>query len=139
MSTVARGFARWMCRAPRWVFPLVCVLIGLVFAGAMALGGEPGSAWWIVGIFVVYAAFLYLFSPRSEVVALMNGEARDERQRSINEKASAASFAVLVSCFVAGFAVTTALGSDLAIVFADLSAFAGLTWLSALVVLTRRS
>ena len=39
---------------------------------------------------------------------------------------------------VGGFVVTVALGSDLASVFSGLSAFAGLTWLAALVVLTRR-
>jgi uncharacterized membrane protein len=68
----------------------------------------------------------------------LSGEVGDERQRSINEKASAATFSVLVVVLVVGFVVATALGSDLAMVFADLSAFAGLTWLCALVVLTRR-
>jgi Predicted membrane protein (DUF2178) len=138
MSTVSRSLASWVCRAPRWGFPVVCVALGLVLAGAMAVGGDPDAAWWVVGIFVVYGGFLYALSPRSEVVSLMSGEARDERQRSINERASAVSFSVLVVVFVGAFVVATALGSDVALVFADLSAFAGLTWLSALVVLTRR-
>jgi uncharacterized membrane protein len=128
-----------MCQLPRWGFPALCVVLGLVLAGAMALGGQPAGASAVaVAIFVVYGALLYAFSPRSEVVSLLSGEARDERQRSINDKASAASFSVLVVVFVVGFVVTTALGSDLALVFADLSAFAGLTWVTALVVLTRR-
>jgi uncharacterized membrane protein len=104
----------------------------------MVLGGEPGAAWWVLGVFVVYGGFLFAFSPRSEVVSMLSGEVGDERQRSINEKASAATFSVLVVVLVVGFVVATALGSDLAMVFADLSAFAGLTWLCALVVLTRR-
>jgi hypothetical protein len=93
----------------------------------------------VVGVFVVYGGLLYALSPRSEVASLMSGDARDERQRSINEKASAASFSVLVVVFVLGFLVTTATGNDLAVVFSTLSAFAGLTWVTALVVLTRRS
>ena len=92
----------------------------------------------MLALFAAYGVFLFAFSPRSEVVALMSGDARDERQRSINEKASAATFTVLVVVLVGGFLVTTAIGSDLASVFSGLSAFAGLTWLTALIVLTRR-
>jgi len=51
---------------------------------------------------------------------------RDERQRSINEKASAATFTVLALVLVGGFVVTTMVGSDVASVFSGLSAFAGL-------------
>ena len=138
MSTVSRGFTSWMCRVPRWAFPAFCVALGLVLAGAMALGGQGAASWWVVGVLVVYGALLYAFSSRSEVVSLMSGEAADERQRSINEKASAASFSVLVVVLVLGFVVTTATGSDLAVAFSILSAFSGLTWVSALVVLTRR-
>jgi hypothetical protein len=138
MSTVARrGLAQWMCQAPRWVLPVFSVALGLVLAGALWIGGQPG-AWWVIALFVAYAAFLYALSPRSEVIALMNGEARDERQRSINEKATAVTGQVLIWVLVGGFLVTTAMGSDLAAVFSSLAAFAGLTWLTALVVLTRR-
>jgi uncharacterized membrane protein len=140
MSTVTKGtkgFAHWMCRTPRWALPLVLVGLGALLAGAMALGGQSGG-WWVLAVFAAYGAFLFALSPRSEVVALMSGGAGDERQRSINEKASAATFSVLVVVLVGGFVVTTALGSDLAGVFSALSAFAGLTWLTALVVLTRR-
>ena len=73
------------------------------------------------------------------MVSLAGGDAADERQRAINEKASTATLSVLVCVLVGGFVVTTALGSDLAAVFSGLSAFAGLTWLTALVVVTRRS
>lgn len=138
MSTVSRSLTSWMCRAPRWAFPVFCVVLGFVLAGAIALGGDTEAWWWVVGVFVVYGALLYVFSPRSEVVSMMSGETGDERQRSINEKASAASFSVLVLVLVLGFMVTTATGSDLAVAFSTLSAFAGLTWVTALVVLTRR-
>src|SRR5262249_45913159 len=125
------------CRTPRWVLPLFSLALGVLLAGALALGGQPGG-WWVLALFAAYGAFLYAFSPRSEVVALMSGDARDERQRSINEKASAATFSVLVVVLVGGFLVSTAVGSDLASVFSALSAFSGLTWLAALIVLTRR-
>jgi uncharacterized membrane protein len=138
MSKVSKSLTSWMCRAPRWAFPVFCVALGLVLAGAMALGGEGAAAWWVVGVFVVYGSLLYVFSTRSEVVSLMSGETGDERQRSINEKASAASFSVLVVVLVLGFAVTSATGSDLAVTFSTLSGFSGLTWVTALVVLTRR-
>jgi cytochrome bd-type quinol oxidase subunit 2 len=138
MSTVSRSLTSWMCRPPRWAFPVFCLALGLVLAGAMALGGDAEAWWWVVGVFVVYGGLLYALSPRSEVASLLSGDARDERQRSINEKASAASFSVLVVVFVVGFLVTTATGSDLAVAFSTLSAFAGLTWVTALVVLTRR-
>jgi uncharacterized membrane protein len=138
MSTVGRGFTHWLCRAPRWALPVFAVALGLVLAAAMALGDQPGG-WWVVALFAAYGAFLYAFSPRSEVVGLMSGEARDERQRSINEKASTATLMVLVWTLVTCFVVTTALGSDLAVVFSSLSAFAGVTWLTALVVVSRRS
>lgn len=137
MSTVGRSFNAWMCQVPRWGFPVFSIGLGVVLAGAMALGGQPGG-WWVIGLFVVYGVALYVLAPHSEVASLMTGETGDERQRSINEKASAATFAVLVVVLVGGFVVTTALGSDLAVLFSSLSAFAGLTWLTALVVLTRR-
>ena len=133
-----RSMRGWMCRMPRWAFPVFCVVLGLVLAGAMALGGDGEAAWWVIGLFVVYGGVLFVLSPRSEVASLMSGDAGDERQRSINEKASAASFSVLVVAFVVGFVVTTATGSDLAVAFSTLSAFSGLTWVTALVVLTRR-
>jgi uncharacterized membrane protein len=122
---------------PRWGFPVFSIAMGLVLAGAMAVGGQSGG-WWVVGLFVVYGVGLYLLSPHSEVASMLAANTGDERQRSINEKASTATFAVLVVVLVGGFVVTTALGSDLAVVFSALSAFTGLTWLTALVVLTRR-
>ena len=128
MSTTDKGFAHWVCRSPRWVLPLFCLALGFLLAGAMALGDQPGG-WAALAVLAAYGAFLYVFSPRSEVVGLMSGEARDERQRSINEKASTATLTVLVVSLVIGFVVTTALGSDLAVVFSSLSAFAGLTWI----------
>ena len=138
MSTVARrGLGQWMCQQPRWMFPVSSVALGLVLAGALWIGDQPG-AWWVIGLFVAYGVVLYALSPHSEVASLLTGDARDERQRSINEKASAATFMVLVWVLVGGFVVTMAMGSDLAFVFSSLSAFAGLTWLAALVVLTRR-
>ena len=137
MSTVGRSFASWMCRVPRWAFPVFCVALGLVLAGALRVGDKPGG-WWVFGILAVYGALLYAFSPRSEVVALMSGDSRDERHRAINDKASAVTCSVLVVVLVGGFVVTTALGSDLAAVFSGLSALTGLTWVTALVVLTRR-
>jgi Na+/H+ antiporter NhaD/arsenite permease-like protein len=92
--------------------------LGFILAGAMWLGGQR-DLWWVVAIFVVYAAFLFVMSPRSEVIALMSGEARDERQRSINEKATAATGGVLILVLVGGFLVATVLGSDTAMVFAN--------------------
>jgi uncharacterized membrane protein len=126
-----------MCRLPRWAFPVFSVALGLVLAGAMDVGGQAGGLW-VIALFVVYGAVLSALSAHSEVASLLTGEARDERQRSINDQASAAAFSVLVVVLVVGFVVTTALGSDLAMVFSGLSALAGLTWLTALVVLTRR-
>ncbi len=137
MSTVSRGFAHWVCRAPRWALPLLALVLGVLLAAAMAVGGRPGG-WWVLALFVAYGGFLYAFSPRSEVVGLMSGEARDERQRSINEKASTATLMVLFWALVGAFVVASALGSDLAVVFSSLCAFAGLTWLTALVVVSRR-
>ena len=138
-TTVARrGLGYWLCRAPRWALPVFSLSLGLVLAGAMALGHQSGG-WWVLALFAAYGAFLYAFSPRSEVVSLMSGEARDERQRAINEKASTATLHVMVWVLVGGFLLTTALGSDLAVVFSGLSALAGLTWLTALIVVSRRS
>jgi Predicted membrane protein (DUF2178) len=138
MSKAAkRGLQQWMCRAPRWALPVFSLVLGLVLAGALWISDQPGS-WFVIGLFTAYAVFLYAFSPRSEVIALMNGEVRDERQRSINEKATAFTGNALIWVLVGAFLVTTVAGSDLALVFSLLCAFAGLTWLTALVVLTRR-
>ena len=124
MSTVTRSVSHWLCRVPRWGFPVFALVLGLVLAGAMALGGQTG--WWgVVLAFLVYGVLLFVLSPHSEVAALMAGDARDERQRSINEKASTATFAVLVVVLVGGFVVTTAVGSDLAVVFSGLSGSPG--------------
>ncbi|HET8663068.1 MAG TPA: DUF2178 domain-containing protein, partial [Nocardioides sp.] len=122
-----------MCRAPRWALPVFSVVLGLVLAAALWISDQPGS-WFVIALFVAYAVLLYVFSPRSEVVALMNGEARDERQRSINERATAFTGNALIWVLVGAFLVTTVMGSDLALVFSLLCAFAGLTWLGALVV-----
>jgi hypothetical protein len=126
-----------MCQVPRWALPVFALALGLVLAGALWISDQPGS-WFVIGLFAAYAVVLYAFSPRSEVIALMNGEARDERQRSINERATAFTGNALVCVLVGGFLVTTAIGSDLALVFSLLCAFGGVTWLTALVVLTRR-
>jgi Na+/H+ antiporter NhaD/arsenite permease-like protein len=122
---------------PRWGFPVFCVVLGLVLAGAMWAGGQPGG-WWVLGLFVAYGGVLFFLSPRSEVASLLTGEARDERQRSINDRATAATGMVLIWVLVIAFVVSVAVGSDLAFVFSALSALAGLTWLTALLVLTRR-
>jgi len=138
MSTAAeRGVRQWLCSAPRWALPVFSLVLGLVLATALWVGDQPGS-WFVIGLFAAYAVFLYALAPRSEVIALMNGEARDERQRSINERATAFTGNALIWVLAGAFVLTTAIGSDLAVVFSLLCAFAGLTWLTALVVLTRR-
>jgi hypothetical protein len=105
----------------------------------MWAGGDGRDAPWAVGVMVAYAIFLAVFSGRSEVVGMMSGQTADERARSINTRAAAAMGNVLIVVLVAGTIVSLAVNGPYTNVFSTLSAVSGLSWLGALVVLSRRS
>jgi len=83
MPTLAKNGRRGLSAA-------VLVVGGALVAGAVWIGGEPGVAAVVFGAYLVFAAIAFKWSGGSgDVAAIMRGGS-DERQRSIDLRATAA-------------------------------------------------
>lgn len=117
--------------------PSLAVFLGLAFLAAQWAGGHPGDGFVSLGIMVAFAALIAIGARRSETIKAMRGDGRDERFRQIDVRATAlAGFALIVAVLI-GFAVELARGND-GEPFTWLAALAGVTYMVAMVSLTRR-
>lgn len=117
--------------------PALAVGLGLVFLAAQWVGGHPGDGFISLGIMVAMAALIALGAARSETIKAMRGDGRDERFAQIDMRATAlAGFALIVAVLVA-FAVEVARGHS-GMPFAWLGAIAGVSYIVAIVAMTRR-
>jgi hypothetical protein len=123
----------------RWTTPALGLLIGLVALAVQAARGDLGGGVGSLVIMAIYAVVLLAFGGRSEVVSLMRGHAGDERAGQIQQRALAMTAQVLVPVLVGGFLVELARGADDLPVWTWLCALAGVTYLIALALLSRRS
>jgi hypothetical protein len=120
-----------------WFMPVFCLVLGALSAGALALGGQRSSAVFSLILFAVIAALLAL-GGRSETVRQLRGDGRDERWARIDLAATALSGLVLITVIIAACFYEWAHGRD-GSPYAQLGALAGVSYVAALAILTRRS
>jgi hypothetical protein len=120
----------------RWFMPVFCLLLGVLAAGALALGGQRSSAVFSLILFAVIAAVL-AFGGRSETLRQLRGDGRDERWARIDLAATALTGLVLVAVIIAACFYEWANGRD-GSPYTQLGAIGGLSYVLALVVLARR-
>jgi hypothetical protein len=88
---------------------------------------------------VAYGALLLTLRRRSESLALLSGDAMDERQAQVLVRANAAMGLVLVTALAVGSLVTLAMGSSYAEVLCGLSALGGISFVIATVWFARHT
>lgn len=125
-------------RAESWVVPITCVVIGIAYLLVGVLRDEAASGVVGLAIMLAYGAGLVLFRRRSEAVALLNGEATDERRAAIMSRARDTTAQVLVLVLVAGMFWSLATDKDYAGVFIALAAIGGLTFIASTIWHARR-
>lgn len=106
----------------------VCALAGLAY---LVIGlATDQTRFGVIGLLIMlaYGAVLLIGRRRSEGVALLAGEVTDERREQLVLRSLAFTANVLVAVLVGGFLVTLAMESDLANVFAALSAVGALAF-----------
>lgn len=87
-------------RAQSWGAPVIGVLAGVVYFVIFMVWDELWMAVFGLAVMWIYSALLVFGSRRSETVALMRGEAKDERHRQINLRASSFTLNVMVVVMV---------------------------------------
>ncbi|WP_026416760.1 hypothetical protein [Actinomadura oligospora] len=99
-------------RAQRWGAPALGAVAGVVYFVIFMAWGEVWMAVFGLAVMWVYSALLVLGSRRSETVALMRGEVKDERHRQINLRVSSFTLNVLVVVMVGAMIFELARGHD---------------------------
>ncbi len=118
---------------------VVCVVIGLAYLGIGLATGRTGFGAVGLGIMLAYALGLALLRRRSETAGLLSGDIRDERQALVLSKAAAFTGNVMITVVLGAFLWTLATGSELANVFAGLSAVGGVAFAAGVAVSARRT
>jgi len=120
----------------RWFMPVFSLLLGVLTAGALELGGQRSSAIFSLILFAVVAA-VFAFGGRSETVRQLRGDGRDERWARIDLAATAIAGTVIIVVIIAACFYEWANGRD-GSPYTQLGALAGVSYLVALAVLARR-
>ncbi|MGP3980633.1 DUF2178 domain-containing protein [Streptomyces sp. KR80] len=92
-------------RGQRWAVPAMGLLIGVGYVAIFLARNDPGMAAAGFVIMAAYTLFLVVASRRSEAIALLRGEATDERRQAISQRASAFTLHVLGLVLLAGFVI----------------------------------
>ncbi len=116
-----------------WFLPAFCVALGLVFFAAGQAGGEPALAVSSLAAMLVYGVLLVVLGSRSDIVAILRGQPRDERLAGFNLQATASAGTVALALTLAVYVWTIAHGSDgtpyvVVLAPAGLAYFASLLW-----------
>ncbi|MGH8962153.1 MAG: hypothetical protein ACRDWT_13360 [Jatrophihabitantaceae bacterium] len=122
----------------RLAFAAVCGAAAIAY---LTIGLVRNDHWLAFGGFAVmlgYGTLLLVFRKRGEPLALLSGNAADERQAQLMLRASAATAQVLVVVLVAGAMITLATGSRYSWVFCGLCAVGGCAFIAATVWYSRR-
>ena len=125
-------------RRSSWFIPAFAVALGVVMLVAQWIGGDLIGGVVSLGIMTGFAGVIVVAANYSGTAAIMRRPAVDERARSIDLGATAATGGVLIVVVLAAFIYETARGQNPS-PYSQLGAVAGLTYLIALVVLQRRS
>ena len=124
-------------RAQRLATPIFCAVAAAVLFGAAAIAGDPALGVAMAVLMLGYAAVLLVFGRRSETVALLGGDATDERRRAISLRATEISAYVLITVIIVAFVWEVAHGRD-GSPYTQLGAIGGASFLVATAVLARR-
>jgi hypothetical protein len=120
----------------RWFMPVFTLMLGVVTAVALDLGGQRSSALFSLILFAVIAAVL-TFGGRSETIRQLRGDGRDERWARIDLAATAIAGTVIICVIIAACFYEWANGRD-GSPYTQLGALGGVSYLVALAVLARR-
>lgn len=120
-------------RTSSWIVPLTCVAVGVAYLLVGVLRDDLATGVVGLAVMLAYGAGLVLFRRRSEAVALLNGEASDERRAAIASRARDTTGLVLILVLVTGMFWSLATDNGHAGVFVALTAIGGLTFIAATV------
>jgi hypothetical protein len=120
----------------RWWLPVWCLGVGIVIAGAQALGGDEGLAAITFALFVLTAA-AFGIAERSETLRGLGGSEGDERFAGIERSAMAFAGRIMALAVIVGWVVELARGND-GIQYAWVLGAGTIAYLAAAVVLRRR-
>ena len=123
--------------ATKWFLPVFCLVLGVLVAAAMAIGGDRVDAVFSLVLFAVIAAALWL-GGRSETVRMIRGDGRDERWATIDLAATAITGLVLITVIIGACLYEWSQGRD-GSPYSQLGAVGGIAYIVALVVLRQRS
>ena len=121
----------------KWGTPAFGILLGVLFFGASALGGQPAVGLAMFAVMVAWSGFLLLFGGRSETIGTIGGRPADERLASFGIIATAVAGTVALLVALAGFLWETANGQS-GTEFAIVAAAGGIGYLAALLWLRWR-
>jgi hypothetical protein len=120
-----------------WGMPAFALLIGVLFFGASAMGGQPLVGAGMFAVMAIYSVVLVALGGRSETVGVLRGQPVDERLAGFNLVATAAAGSIAVIVALAGFLWHIARGQS-GTDFALVAVAAGISYLVALVWLRWR-
>lgn len=112
----------------RWVLPATCVVLGVAFLIASAIGGDPGGGLISLAVMLAVGA-LFAFGGRFETVRLMRDP--DERWSRVDMNATALAGVAIMFALIAAFVVQLAQGEDTT-PYSELLALGGVTYIGAL-------
>jgi hypothetical protein len=125
-------------RSGRLAVQLTCALAGLAYLAIGLARSDYAIAFGGLAIMLAYAAFLALFGRRSETVALLGGDASDERRREVTLRATAVTGQVLVFVLAFGAMVSIAAGSRYTGLLCGLCALGGVVFVASTAWFARR-
>lgn len=96
----------------RWAVPGLCVVFAAAYAAVFLAHHKPALAAAGAAVMLAYGAVLVFFSGRSEAVALLRDDGRDERRSVIMTKAAANTLYLLVALALVMLFVRLARGTD---------------------------
>ena|SRR6478735_6577801 len=122
----------------RWFMPAFCAVMAALIFAAFAIGGNPGDGAISGAVLLVLGGVFYFGARRSETLAGLGGPGRDERWQHIDVHATALTGGVLILVIIGAWLVEIAKGHD-GNPYGALGAVGGLTYITAVVFLRRRS
>ncbi len=120
-------------RHPRLIVPGTMLVLGSLIALGSFIGAGWGAAVGIEAITIVAAVVYYVLGGRDSDVGALFGSRPDERQASINMKATALTGNVLILVAIGGVVVTSALAEP-AWPFLLFGVVGGITYLIGLLI-----
>jgi hypothetical protein len=135
MSTESSGMTRVM--RSKWMLPILCLVIGVAYMLAAAIGGKLELGAEMFGVTALFALALVLGRRNETVRGFTQADARDERFAALDLRATAVAGTTIVVAIAIGFIVALARG-DNGEPYIWLGTLGGIAYLVALVILRAR-